>query len=235
MHPMSWHELEQLKDVNGAIVTTDWPQVPVDCIYESNPTSSEPLCDLWCEIQTHKGSECIQCPEKYKIDPERILICSLWSELEMINYDIVSAGSITTIVPHQNETCAYSDHLMSSDLLCEVWCKIEATKGLNCIFCPDDYKTDPEAALLCHLWEQLVNIENNPPVTDGSDEELVKCIYEDNLTSSNKLCDVWCDIQAANGSKCLEPCPDIYEQDPESSTLCQLWDDLQIAASEFDA
>ena len=123
-----WSELEELKEANGTELTTDFPLVPVDCPYENNSSSSK-TCSLWCEIQTHQGSSCIHCPEKYTRDPERILICDLWSELEMIKFDIISAGSITTLTPTLNVTCVYSDHLMSSDLICEVWCMIQATKG----------------------------------------------------------------------------------------------------------
>ena len=124
-----WAELEDLKEANGTELTTDFPLMPVDCLYENNPSSSEILCSLWCEIQTHSGSVCTECPQKYSSDPERILICDLWSELEMVKFDIISEGSITTLRPTSNVTCDYSDHLMSSDLLCEVWCMIQATKG----------------------------------------------------------------------------------------------------------
>ena len=124
-----WMELEELKQENGTDLAIDFPLSPVDCLYENHPSSGNTLCSLWCEIQTYKGSRCIQCPDKYKMDPERLLICDLWSELEMINFGIISAGSITTLMPTMNVTCVYSDHLMSSDLLCEVWCIIQATKG----------------------------------------------------------------------------------------------------------
>ena len=185
-----WSELEELNTANGPVTTTDFPLIPVDCIYEGNPTSSEPLCNVWCEIQAHKGSSCIECPKKYKNDPERIIICSLWSELAMINYDIVSAGAITTIVPQQNITCAYSDHLMSSDLLCEVWCKIQATKGLNCVFCPDNYKSDPESEQLCHLWATLVELEGGGD-GPGDVSSLAPCPHQSHPTSSSPLCDLW--------------------------------------------
>ena len=216
-----WSELEQLNNNNNTeTTTTDFPLAPVDCIYEGNPTSAGPLCSLWCELQTYRGSQCIECPEIYKTDPERVIICSLWSELEMINYDIVSAGSITTIVPEQNITCAYSDHLMSADLLCEVWCKIQATKGLNCVFCPDIYKSDPESEQLCHLWASLVELEAGGE-GPGDVTSLVTCPHHGHLTSSWPLCDLWCDVSAYNGTGCLQPCPDIYTMDTEMGILCR--------------
>ena len=126
-----WAELQQLEEENGPSSPADVPLMPVDCPHENNPTSGQKLCSLWCEIQHHQGSRCIECPDRYTSDPERLLICDLWSELEMINFNIVSAGSITTLTPTLNVTCVYSDHLMSSDLLCEVWCMIQATRGIE--------------------------------------------------------------------------------------------------------
>mgnify|MGYP007045263466 CR=1 FL=1 len=55
-----WIELEQLNMDNGPVTTTDFPLVPVDCIHQGNPTSSEPLCQLWCRVQAHRGSSCIE-------------------------------------------------------------------------------------------------------------------------------------------------------------------------------
>ena len=42
-----WAELEDLREANGTDLTTDFPLLPVDCLFESNPSSSELLCSLW--------------------------------------------------------------------------------------------------------------------------------------------------------------------------------------------
>ena len=151
----------KLEETNGISPTTLRPISPMECIYENNPTSSDPLCYLWCKIQKHEGFECFQCPEKYKNDQESQLICELWEDLEMLKHDIQTSGSITTAANFQNVSCKYSDHPTSSNLLCEVWCQIQELNGVECVSCPSELKSDPEGNTLCQLWEELVNHKNS--------------------------------------------------------------------------
>ena len=53
------------------MVGADVVLVPINCIHDNNPASSDDLCELWCQIQIHGGSECIICPSKYDDEPEK--------------------------------------------------------------------------------------------------------------------------------------------------------------------
>ena len=92
-----WNELQTLEQTvgnNPLIITTD-PLSATSCIYDSNPTSAEPLYDLWCKIQRYHGLECSeQCPDIYRNDPERTLLCDLWQELNDLQ---TSFGELTIL------------------------------------------------------------------------------------------------------------------------------------------
>ena len=33
----------------------------VTCIHDNNPTNSTALCELWCELQSYDGGQCVTC------------------------------------------------------------------------------------------------------------------------------------------------------------------------------
>ena len=208
---------------NKTDLTTSEEITPVECKYESNPTSSDLLCDLWCEISLHKGSKCIKCPEKYINDIQGDLICDIWFQLEDLKHKIDTEATVTTPLS-SNTSCKYADHSTSSDLLCEVWCQIEELKGSNCVFCPQEYQLDFESETLCQLWEDLIDHQNSPESTTAANPTNVACKFESNITSGEKLCDLWCQIQLFSGSIC---CPAQYIGNPEEDVLCKLWSELQ--------
>jgi hypothetical protein len=71
------------------------PAGPVEmvvCPHLADATSGTALCQLWCQIQTYKGSECVVCPAIYESDPERDLLCSLYVELEQLTASSSQSG-----------------------------------------------------------------------------------------------------------------------------------------------
>ena len=218
-----WNKLNDLEIANGKQPTTENQLAPVECIYANNTSSSGDLCDLWCRIQLHKDSMCIGCPEKFKNDIEATLLCDLWTDLEMIKHNIQVSGAITTVDNNKNTTCIYASHETSSDFLCEVWCEVQEYKGNRCVFCPSKYSTDIEE-LLCDLWVQLVEHENDPESTTLANPSNKECIHALNPNSAEKLCNLWCQVQSYTGSTC---CDGPYIDDPEEDLLCKLWNELQ--------
>ena len=198
-----WDDLEQLKGVEDP-VTTIQPLSPVYCLHQSNPTSSEPLCELWCNIKTYEGSECQTCPAQYEDDPETELLCSLWLELSPL-----LVGSPTTQVHKASTTCIFLDNPTSSSTLCELWCDIRVHKGSQCIApCPEQYMGDPEETLRCNIWEELQELtdecsESSTLTTTGSRAQL--CVYSDNPTGPEDLFDLWCRCECARGQSVLLP------------------------------
>lgn len=165
----------------------------------------------------------IGCPEKFKNDIEATLLCDLWTDLEMIKHNIQVSGAITTVDNNKNTTCIYASHETSSDFLCEVWCEIQEYKGNRCVFCPSKYSTDIEE-LLCDLWVQLVEHENDPESITLANPSNKECIHALNPNSAEKLCNLWCQVQSYTGSTC---CDGPYIGDPEEDLLCKLWNELQ--------
>jgi hypothetical protein len=49
--------LDMLLADKGPAMANVWSN-PVSCLYEDNPTSEEPLCELWCEVQLYAGNVC---------------------------------------------------------------------------------------------------------------------------------------------------------------------------------
>ena len=96
-------------------------------------------------------------------------------------------------------------------------------KGLQCIFCPDEYKTNPAGANLCQLWGELVELENSEKLTTISNPQYEICKYETHNTSSQILCDLWCQVQTYKEELC---CPELYIGDNEEQLVCQLWTEL---------
>ena len=119
-----WKELNELQE------TQSLPLLPsvatVDCIYSDYADDSNLLCSLWCSIQEYQGSECLQCPDLYKDDPARMLLCQLWNQLEMLK-----STSNAIIMPDNLRPveCQYKDHITSSVALCDLWCQIQNFNG----------------------------------------------------------------------------------------------------------
>ena len=221
------------------------PVSPTQCIYEKNPTSSELLCDLWCDIQAYDGLECIQCPKKYKDDPEEEELCNLWFELSSLN------STYALLPPTSNFTvCPFINNPTSSTSLCELWCTIQTFKGGKCIDpCPDKYRDHPDETLLCDLWDELqiqaTEYEEDPTLTT-TDNQPTTCLYHDH-SSSEDLCDLWCQVQAYKGSECAKtttgatitttspPCPSLYTSRQEVELLCILWTTLSELESSLGA
>ena len=119
-----WEELTTLQE------TEELPQLPavasVDCLYKEYPDDADLLCHLWCSIQEYQGSECLQCPDIYKDDPARMLLCQLWNQLEMLKSTSTAVIVTDNLRPVE---CLYEDHITSSAPLCDLWCQIQNFKG----------------------------------------------------------------------------------------------------------
>ena len=119
-----WKELNELQETQALPLL---PSVAtVDCIYTDYADDSNLLCSLWCSIQEYQGSECLQCPDIYKDDPARMLLCQLWNQLEMLK-----STSTAIIMPDNLRPveCQYKDHITSSVALCDLWCQIQNFNG----------------------------------------------------------------------------------------------------------
>ena len=208
--------------------TTTIPQVPlhnVSCKYSDNPTSAVPLCDLWCDIQQFNSAQCIECPTEYTNNIQQDLLCDLHEELVLFKENATTPAFVD-FVPVK---CKYEDDATSSSELCSLWCAIQEFDGYQCIQCPDKYKDDPERKQLCDLYDELqINQYNTTKnTTDATVLAPVVCVYEDNPTSAEGLCELWCAIQELDGFRCIM-CPEAYLKDPEVDTLCDLNEQLQI-------
>jgi hypothetical protein len=244
-----WNDIQEAKKEN--LMTTISNPTPVTCQYVDNPTSAEPLCSLWCQLQQYQGKECQEvttttttpCPALFASSIEVDLLCVLWSTLAQLESTLGAA-------PHNGlgflpVPCKYVNYPMDASLLCDLWCKIQLYENKTCIEeeattvanCPAEYLGDPEESQLCQLWNKLTDLEEEAMSGEGMPSELeppttptlVICIHKDNPTSADKLCDLWCQIALFEGSECSPevPCPPRYSGDPEEETLCQLWKDLQ--------
>ena len=228
------NDLEEILESDLGQVTSNPSPQPIVCDHSDNPTSSEALCELWCEIQTRTlGSECLTCPDNYTGDQEKDLLCSLWFDLEMKKYE--SAQDSTTLGPQtmMNVTCIHDENPTSSQPLCHLWCELQSYTGVQCVTCPDHLFTDKEAQTLCSLWEELLDLKNQPNSTIPENSMSTACPYESN-NSSEKLCELWCQVKSYDGFSC---CPAKYLGDIEEEKLCQLWNELQIldvVAEEYD-
>ena len=197
----------------------------VSCLYTDNPTSEQPLCDLWCQIQVFKDAQCIQCPLEYSGNQQENLLCDLNEELVLLKEN----GTVPNYVDFAPVKCQYENDPTSSYELCSLWCAIQEFDGKQCIKCPEQYKNDPESILLCDLHDQLeiaVHNNNGNPI-DETNLSPVVCKYQDNPTSSVSLCELWCSIQELDGFKCIQ-CLEKYLDDPEKETLCDLNEELVI-------
>ena len=93
-------------------------------------------------------------------------------------------GASVTIKPPQNMTCKYATGHPSSGALCEVWCQIQELAGFQCVSCPEDFSSDPEADTLCSLWQEILKIENAGAAVTVANPSAIECDYENNTQSS---------------------------------------------------
>ena len=195
----------------------------VTCQYENN-TSSELLCSLWCQIQLYDSQECILCPEEYTSHPENITLCNLYTELELLKQD--KGEPMTDPTNNTLISCQYMDD-PSAELLCSLWCDVEEYDSKSCIKCPSELKEHSENVTLCDLHEELELLkQSRGEVDESSDNNLIVCDYK-NHSSSEILCNLWCDIQLYNNNQCIK-CPTDYSNHIENNTLCNLHTELQL-------
>ena len=91
-----------------------------------------------------------------------------------------------------------------------------------CAECPASYDSDPASELLCSLWLELENKqqeaaeaaeagEAGPSDTESGGSDListmanlapVSCLYGEHTTSADNRCDLWCQIQLLEVSLC---------------------------------
>ena len=205
-----WSDLQLLQ--NNSTPLPLQPSSLVKCIYEDKTEDSVDLCDLWCQIQKYQGEECSQCPDVYRVDPEQLQLCDLWEELEQLQ----SLPELPTAASEGKPVdCIHEDNPTSSTSLCELWCEVKRYKNASCIECPDRYLNDPESDLLCDFHSELkmkeYDLQHNGSLIPSDSSKNITCLYRDHATSAEPLCQVWCEIQALTGHRCVS-CPDQFTQ-----------------------
>ena len=65
------------------------------------------------------------CPETYTNDPESVLLCELWEELEGLKRGEAGEVGLQPGVSAFRVLCPYRDHATSSLILCQLWCEIQ--------------------------------------------------------------------------------------------------------------
>ena len=170
------------------------------------------------------------CPEQYQSHVESEVLCELWEELQSLQEDGVLS---TTVTPLPTIDCLYSNHSDGADLLCELFCKVQLYKGLQCNpLCPEVYRNNSANHQLCQLWSELQELEDNDSMNQLTTLNPVECPHENNL-SGNLTCSLWCQIITYKGSQCIS-CPQSYRNDSESELLCSLWTELQMTNHDID-
>ena len=141
------------------------------------------MCNLWCQIQPHRGAACIVCPARYDGDPARDMLCQLYTELQLAAASVPTASNSSAlfgILSPEPVVCAYADHPTSAEELCELWCDLQEYLGLYCISCPLAYVGDPEEDLLCQLWTEAERLQqefNSYPLLTTPSPVMVSCPY----------------------------------------------------------
>ncbi len=199
------------------------------CIYSNYTNDSELLCSLWCSIQVFDDRECIHCPEEYKSHVENETLCDLHTQLELLQQELGVPNNDTTnntLVP-----CNY-ENSESKDILCELWCAVQTYHNKSCISCPNEYAALANNQTICDLHQELVLLQQHGNSSvDTSNFSLVDCNYK-NEQNEDILCNLWCEIQLYNNSKCIE-CPDDYKNHEENVTLCDLNTELQLLQQTY--
>ena len=189
----------------------------------------ESLCELWCEIQLYDSKQCIVCPEEYKLHVENETLCDLHSQLQLLQQEFGVANIDTT--DNTLVSCQYEES-ESKDILCDLWCAVQAYDDKSCIACPNEYAALVNNQTICDLHQELVLLQQNQtnPI-DTSNANLVDCEYK-NEQNEDILCNLWCEIQLFNNSKCIE-CPQDYKNHEENVTLCDLNTELQLLQQTY--
>ena len=65
------------------------------------------------------------CPDTYTNDPESVLLCELWEELEGLKRGEAGEVGLQPGVSALRVLCPYRDHVTSSLILCQLWCEIQ--------------------------------------------------------------------------------------------------------------
>ena len=222
-----------------------------DCPY-LNDANSFTACSLWCELREEASGElCTDapvCPYENFPSPYNDELCNLYWELQGITTTqsgattSVSPITTTTFAPPTEVTCPYLGGLYPEEY-CSLWCEIQKIKyNKNCII-PCPYEGMPDESLFCPLWEELQQLSeaaieaaliDNPTGSYSvgptpTPTYAVPCQYEDHPTNSSGLCDLWCEVQAYQGGKCVTPeeCP--YVLQVSEPLLCALWNEIQLA------
>ena len=187
-------------------------------------------------ISCGQGSQCEgeetttqqPCPQLYQTHQHSSILCQLWAELETLQEEEQQG---LTVAPLSPVNCLYSNYSEGADLLCELYCKVELYKGLQCRpLCPEVYRRNNESALLCQLWSEL---QDNDSMTHQPTLSPVECPHEDNQSGA-LICELWCQVAATQGSQCVS-CPQKYRNDTASELLCDLWIDLEMTNFSIDA
>ena len=184
----------------GDLTVTMTHLTSINCLYSNYSEGADLLCELYCQVELYKGSECRPiCPEVYRNNTQKDLLCQLWSELEEIKD--TETGSMILVTPVEPVDCPHESS-PSGHLACSLWCEIINLQGSQCLECPQDYSNDPESKLLCDLWSelQMTNFKvETGDLTATAPVQNITCKYSKHPTSSGHLCDVWCQLQLGKG------------------------------------
>ena len=170
-------DLNQLSQEEG-LTTVSYP-VPVDCAHNDNPTSSQDLCELWCQIEFYKGNQCIECPDKYSPDPEYDLLCSLWSDLQMMLHNATQIpssmiGSQTPSSMTESQTPTSMTESQTSSSMTESQIPSSMTES-----------------------EEPTSMTESEQPSSVTESKNITCQYAHHDTSSAPLCELWCEIKFA--------------------------------------
>ena len=211
-----WFELQKL-NANGPPMQMELE--PVACLYSHNPSGVK-LCHLWCQIQNYNGRYCIDCPDPYRSDYAKDLLCNLYEQLVMLQ----SSNNSSQPSLDMPVSCLYEYHNTSASLLCDLWCEIQTFTGKYCVECPDHYKVLEFGNILCELYIENELLGDQAGVSTSLTP--VTCIYENYLHNADKLCFYWCQIQAKRYELGCIQCPQAYKNDVEHKLLCFFYSEL---------
>ena len=204
----------------------------ISCIYrDQNYPYADDFCVLWCESQyyqygqiceenipttfnsTSSGASTIMMECPYEDYTDNTVLCFLWQQIEIEEYNGATIGSVT--FPVEYTACPHVD-LTDGLLACEMWCQLqEYTAWAFCSngpICPYENYTSPDNDELCRLWAENTNIKNNifgsttpgsyagiTPLysTDATANQLIQCIFG-SMNRNNYIdekCQIWCETQ----------------------------------------
>ena len=229
----------------GYIIRHFPEQEPVFTLFLNNVTV--PPCDT--SSSTPFATTVQNCP--YTSDPEYILACQLYGELESIKTaeNLSSSTQSSQTFSTQAVECLYLSNPTSSKLLCELWCQLQSFQSKICSTasttqistkreeCPYDLFTNSE--ILCDLWTQIQEAESfqttlqssvgstlsGQTSTEAVGVPYISCPFR-NITDGYLACSLWCDLgEMVNGTVCTEEpeCPFENYTSPHNKELCLLW------------